>query len=291
MQTKGYRSQVRILISGAAGRMGCALTRTIAAHPDTRLVAALEETEHPALGQDAGEYAQIGSVGIPITHKPLETSEKPDVIIDFSTPQACCQLLAQTQGSQILQVIGVTGFDAAQQAEITQAAKLCPIVQSGNMSLGVNLLSALVEQAARILGENFDIEILDLHHKQKVDAPSGTALLLGQAAARGRNLPLEQPTIRTQKEPKAPREPEEIGIAVLRGGGAIGEHQVWMLGESEALTFTHRAMDRELFAKGALHAALWGQGKKPGLYSMADVLGIAQNSLRLSREKAAKPRQ
>lgn len=197
-----------------------------------------------------------------------------DVVIDFTVPGASAELAraCAARGGPAL-VIGSTGFDAAQLAMIAEASTKVAIVRAGNFSLGVNMLMGLVEQAARALGPDYDIEIFEAHHRRKVDAPSGTALMLGQAAAEGRGVELEKVAQRGRDGITGARRPGDIGFAVLRGGGVIGEHSVMFAGESETLTLTHSALDRGLFARGAVAAALWVADKGPGLYDMQDVLG------------------
>ena len=175
-----------------------------------------------------------------------------------------------------MHVVGTTGCSAEDDAKIAAAARHATIVKSGNMSLGVNLLAVLVEQAARALGEEFDIEILEMHHRHKVDAPSGTALLLGAAAAEGRDIDLPAHSVRTRDGHTGARKRGDIGFATLRGGSVVGEHSVLLAGEGEVIELSHKATDRAIFARGAVHAALWLKGKPPGLYSMAEVLGFSK---------------
>jgi len=171
-------------------------------------------------------------------------------------------------------VIGTTGFDAAGEALINDAAAKATIVKAGNMSLGVNLLALLTQKVAAALGEDYDIEIVEMHHRMKVDAPSGTALMLGEAAAKGRGVPLGEKSVRVRDGHTGARKPGDIGFATLRGGSVVGDHTVIFAGDGERIELTHLAADRGIFARGAVKAALWGKGRAPGLYSMADVLGI-----------------
>jgi 4-hydroxy-tetrahydrodipicolinate reductase len=197
-----------------------------------------------------------------------------DGIVDFTVPASTLALLDVAAEAGLVHVIGTTGIDAAGEAAIRKAAARARIVKSGNMSLGVNLLAALVKRAAAMLDEDFDIEVLEMHHNRKIDAPSGTALLLGRAAAEGRGIDLDQRSVRSRDGHTGARESGDIGFATLRGGTVVGEHSVIFAGPAERIEFVHKAEDRMLFARGALKAALWARGQKPGLYSMADVLGL-----------------
>lgn len=263
---------MRLIVAGAAGRMGRALINLIAATDGVALVGALEEPQSEALGQDAGAIAGRGPLGVTISSDPLAAIVTADGILDFTTPRASLELAALAAQARIVHVIGTTGFSAENESRIADAAHHAVIVKSGNMSLGVNLLAALVEQAARALGPDYDVEIVEMHHRLKVDAPSGTALLLGEAAARGRGVRLVESAVRGRDGVTGVRESGAIGFASLRGGTVIGEHAVIFAGPGERLELAHKAEDRGIFARGALHAALWGRGKKPGLYTMADVL-------------------
>ncbi|MEA2833964.1 MAG: 4-hydroxy-tetrahydrodipicolinate reductase [Methylobacteriaceae bacterium] len=268
-------SDMRLVVMGAAGRMGRMLIRTIGEMPGVAVAAALERPGSDALGQDAGTLAGIGALGVPISDDPLQAVVDADGILDFTAPQASVELAALAAQARIVHVIGTTGLSEADLKKIDAAARHAVIVRSGNMSLGVNLLAALVERAAASLGPDWDIEILEMHHKMKVDAPSGTALLLGEAAARGRNIALSERSVRSRDGHTGARREGDIGFATLRGGSVVGEHSVIFAGTSERLELTHRAEDRAIFARGAIRAALWGRGKKPGHYSMANVLGLA----------------
>jgi 4-hydroxy-tetrahydrodipicolinate reductase len=267
-------SDMRLVVMGAAGRMGRMLIRTIGEMPGVAVAAALERPGSDALGQDAGTLAGIGALGVPVSDDPLRAVVNADGILDFTAPQASIELAALAAQARIVHVIGTTGLSDADLKKIDAAARHAVIVRSGNMSLGVNLLAALVERAAASLGPDWDIEILEMHHKMKVDAPSGTALLLGEAAARGRTIALAEHSVRSRDGHTGARREGDIGFATLRGGSVVGEHSVIFAGTSERLELTHRAEDRAIFARGAIRAALWGRGKKPGHYSMADVLGL-----------------
>jgi 4-hydroxy-tetrahydrodipicolinate reductase len=267
-------SDMRLIVAGAAGRMGRALIDLIAKTPGVTLAAALERPESAALGQDAGIYAGSGHLGIDISSDPLAAALEADGIIDFSTPYASTELAALAAQARIVHVIGTTGLSASDREKIEAASHHATIVQSGNMSLGVNLLASLVEKVAQTLGPDFDIEIVEMHHRMKVDAPSGTALLLGEAAARGRNVSLKDQSVRSRDGHTGARGEGAIGFAALRGGTVVGDHSVIFAGPGERLELSHKAEDRTIFARGALRAALWARGRKPGLYTMADVLGL-----------------
>ncbi|HLH12736.1 MAG TPA: 4-hydroxy-tetrahydrodipicolinate reductase [Methylovirgula sp.] len=264
---------MRLIVAGAAGRMGRALINLIATSEGVTLAAALESPQSPVLGQDAGALAGCRSLRVPVSSDALAAVAAADGILDFSTPRASIELVALAAQARIVHVIGTTGFSAEDEARVAAAAHHAVIVKSGNMSLGVNLLASLVEQAARALGPDYDIEIVETHHRMKIDAPSGTALLLGEAAARGRGIALAEHSLRARDGATGPRKSGAIGFASLRGGTIVGEHSVIFAGPGERLELSHKAEDRGIFARGALHAALWGRDKKPGLYTMADVLG------------------
>jgi 4-hydroxy-tetrahydrodipicolinate reductase len=266
-------SDMRLVVAGAAGRMGRTLIRTIAETPGVALAGALERPG-AAIGQDAGALAGLPPLGVAVTDDPLALLMRADGVVDFSAPAATVELAALAAQARIAHVIGTTGLSEADLAKLEAAARHAPIVRSGNMSLGVNLLAGLVRLAARALGEEFDIEIVEMHHRMKVDAPSGTALLLGEAAAAGRGIDLKTRSARGRDGITGARKAGDIGFASLRGGGVIGDHSVIFAGDGERITLSHQAEDRALFARGALKAALWARGRKPGLYGMADVLGL-----------------
>jgi 4-hydroxy-tetrahydrodipicolinate reductase len=266
-------SQIRVTIAGASGRMGRALIRAVTESQDMRLAFALEQSGHPDIGTDAGRLAGIAEAEIVLTDDPLAALAHSDAVLDFTVPAASAALSELSAQARIVHVIGTTGFSDADLARLGAAARHAVIVKSGNMSLGVNLLSALVREAAKAL-PNYDIEIVEMHHRMKVDAPSGTALLLGEAAAEGRGVGLDDHTVRARDGITGPRNDGAIGFASLRGGTVVGDHTVTLAGPHERIELTHRAEDRMIFARGALAAARWGQGKKPGIYSMMDVLGL-----------------
>ena len=260
------------MVVGAAGRMGQMILRLLEATEGVKLWGALEPSGSPALGQDAGQLAGCAHRGVAITEDALPLVVGADGIIDFSTPAASVALVGLAAQARIVHVIGTTGLTNDDHARIKAAGRHATIVRSGNMSLGVNLLAALVRQAAEATGADFDIEIAEMHHRMKVDAPSGTALLLGEAAAAGRGVPLSEAAVRGRDGLTGARERGTIGFASLRGGTVVGDHSVVFAGEGERIELTHRAEDRAIFARGAIRAALWARGRKPGVYSMADVI-------------------
>ncbi|MCX7305825.1 MAG: 4-hydroxy-tetrahydrodipicolinate reductase [Hyphomicrobiales bacterium] len=264
-----------LVVVGAAGRMGQALVRAIAAIPGASLSAAIERAGSPQVGRDAGEIAGLGPIGVKITDDPLPAFAKADGVLDFTMPAATTEFAGYAAQARIVHVIGTTGCTPDDDAKIAAAARHATIVKSGNMSLGVNLLAVLVEQAAKALEpEDFDIEILEMHHRMKVDAPSGTALLLGQAAARGRAIALADESVRVRDGHTGARKAGTVGFATLRGGSVVGDHSVILAGPGERITLSHHAEDRASFARGAGKAARWARGRKAGLYSMRDVLGL-----------------
>ncbi|MBX5013437.1 4-hydroxy-tetrahydrodipicolinate reductase [Rhizobium lentis] len=267
---------MKLVVVGAAGRMGQTLIRLIHSIEGVKLHAAVERTGSPFVGKDAGEIAGLGPTDVIIGDDPLQAFLHADGVLDFTSPAATVEFSGLAAQARIVHVIGTTGCSADDDARIAAAARHARIVKSGNMSLGVNLLSVLTRQAARALEpSDWDIEILEMHHKHKVDAPSGTALLLGEAAAKGRNIDLASKSVGVRDGHTGAREAGTIGFATLRGGSVIGEHSVLFAGEGEIVTLSHSAADRSIFARGAIKAALWARDKKPGLYSMLDVLGLS----------------
>ena len=267
-------SDMRLIVAGAGGRMGRTLVKAIAETDSVTLAGAVEGHRSPFIGQDSGMLAGVGENGIPIASDVNLRGSKADAVIDFTTPQATVALAALAAQAGVIHVIGTTGLNQDDEAKLQEAASTAVIVKSGNMSLGVNLLAALAKRAARTLGEEYDIEILEMHHNKKVDAPSGTALLLGRAAAEGRGIALGERSVRARDGETGARKAGDIGFAALRGGTVVGDHSVIFAGPGERLELSHKAEDRMIFARGALRAALWARGKKPGIYSMADVLEI-----------------
>lgn len=267
-------TDMRIVVVGAAGRMGRTLVRAVAETQGLVLSAALEREGAADLGRDAGELAGIGPLGVPLTSDALTAFANTDGVIDFTAPAATVAFAELAAQARIVHVIGTTGLSADDEAKVKAAARHAVIVKSGNMSVGVNLLAGLVRRAARTLDADYDIEVLEMHHRNKVDAPSGTALLLGQAAAEGRNVDLEASSVRVRDGHTGARNRGDIGFATLRGGSVVGEHSVLFAGDGEVITLSHHASDRGLFAKGAVRAVAWGRSRKPGLYSMTDVLDL-----------------
>ena len=267
-------SDMRLIVAGAGGRMGRTLVKAIAETKGLALAGALEDARSPLIGWDAGILAGVSELGVKLVGDPAALLEKADGVIDFTIPTATMSLNAAAAKAGKVHIIGTTGLSAADEAAINEAAKAAVIVKSGNMSLGVNLLAALTKRVAKTLDQSFDIEILEMHHSQKIDAPSGTALLLGRAAAEGRGIELDRRSVRSRDGHTGARKPGDIGFAPLRGGTVVGEHSVIFAGQAERIELTHKAEDRMIFARGALHAALWARNQKPGLYSMMDVLGL-----------------
>ncbi|WP_181700392.1 4-hydroxy-tetrahydrodipicolinate reductase [Chthonobacter albigriseus] len=267
-------TDMKLVVVGAAGRMGRTLIRAVATTPGVVLSGAIEREGAADLGRDAGLLAGVGELGVPVTDDPLPAFAAAEGVLDFTTPAASVAFAELAAQARIVHVVGTTGCSAEDEAKFDAAARHAVVVKSGNMSLGVNLLASLVRRAAKSLGPEWDIEIVEMHHRMKVDAPSGTALLLGGAAAEGRAIRLEDAAVRGRDGQTGVRPQGAIGFAALRGGTVVGDHAVIFAGAGERIELTHRAEDRALFATGALRAALWGRGRKPGRYSMADVLGL-----------------
>jgi len=265
---------MKLAVVGAAGRMGRELIKAVTAAEGVTLAGAVEAKGAPAVGRDAGDVAGIGPTGVLVTDDALEVFARVDGVLDFTVPQATVLFAGLAANARIVHVIGTTGCSAEDDAKIKAAARHATTTKAGNMSLGVNLLVELTKKIAAALDEDFDVEVLEMHHRMKVDAPSGTALMLGQAAADGRGVALAERSVRSRDGQTGARRRGDIGFATLRGGSVIGEHTVMFASDSERIEITHKASDRGLFTKGAIKAALWGRGKGPGLYSMKDVLGI-----------------
>ena len=265
----------RLLIAGCAGRMGRALIAEIVRRDDVVLAGGFERPGHPALGADLSTLAGVDQItGLKVAAEAGDLIAETDVLIDFTTPAAALEAARLAAAAACGLVIGATGFDASAEAEILALGARVPIVKSGNMSLGVNLLAALVRQAAARLGVDYDIEISETHHRRKVDAPSGTALMLARAAAGGRGVLLDAKAAGAATGRAGLRREGDIGFAVSRGGGVVGDHAVTFVAEDEAVVLSHRAFDRALFARGAVAAAIWASARAPGLYDMEDVLGL-----------------
>jgi 4-hydroxy-tetrahydrodipicolinate reductase len=267
--------EMKLVVTGAAGRMGRSLIRAVHETDGCVVSGAIEQAGSDAIGADAGELAGVGPLGVAVGSNALEVFAEADGVLDFTVPAASLAFAELTAQARIVHVIGTTGFTAEDEAKLAATGRHAAVIKSGNMSLGVNLLAALVRQAARALDDQFDIEIVEMHHRHKVDAPSGTALMLGAAAAEGRGIDLDHHSVRARDGHTGARNRGDIGFATLRGGSVVGEHSAIFAGEGERVVLSHIAGDRSIFAQGAVRAALWGRGKKPGLYSMADVLGVS----------------
>lgn len=268
-------SDMRLVVAGAGGRMGRTLVKAIGETQGLTLAGALEDTRSPLLGWDAGTLAGLGENHVKLVGAAEGPLKDADAIIDFSAPAATVAYAGIAAAYGKIHIIGTTGLSAADEEKIKEAAKKAVIVKSGNMSVGVNLLAALTRRVAKTLDSSFDIEILEMHHNQKVDAPSGTALMFGRAAAEGRAVDHDKSSVKAREGHTGARKPGDIGYAALRGGTVVGEHHVIFAGPAERIELVHKAEDRMIFARGALHAAMWARNQKPGLYSMADVLGLA----------------
>ena len=267
-------TDLSIGVMGAGGRMGRALVRAISEVDGARLAGGVEQPGHPDLGKDLGVLAALEPFSLSLTDDVEALIETADAIVDFTAPEATARNVALAAEHGTIYIIGTTGLTDAHQQAIEDAAKQTAIVQAANFSLGVNLALALTEQAARALDADFDIEIVEIHHNQKVDAPSGTALALGHAAADGRGVDLDDVSDRGRDGMTGARKRGDIGFAVLRGGTVPGDHTVVFAGADERVEITHKAQDRMIFARGAVRAALWVKGRSPGLYTMRDVLGV-----------------
>jgi len=265
---------LRILVSGCAGRMGRAVIAAIAEDDRFALAGGADRSGCPEKGRDLGALIGVDDMGLAVAETQAADLAAADVVVDFTAPDATVDLARRCADAGVPLVTGTTGLTDDQTAEVAKAAEAVAIVKSGNMSLGVNLLAALVEKAAAALGPDYDVEIFDAHHRRKVDAPSGTALLLGEAAAKGHGVDLSEKSVRGRDGMTGARGEGDIGFAVVRGGGIVGDHAVHFAAEEEILTLAHRALDRALFARGALAAARWTKGRAPGLYAMRDVLGV-----------------
>jgi 4-hydroxy-tetrahydrodipicolinate reductase len=265
---------MRLIVAGAGGRMGRTLIHAIAVTDGATLAGAVEAAGSAVIGRDAGELAGVGKNGVTVTAEVEPLLARAEGLLDFTVPAATIAFAELTARSGLVHIIGTTGLSGENETLIDEAAKRAVIVKSGNMSMGVNLLAALVKRVAKTLDEDFDVEILEMHHNKKVDAPSGTALMLGRAAAEGRGIDLDQRSERGRDGHTGARCAGDIGFASLRGGSVVGDHTVIFAGPAERVELSHRAEDRMIFARGAVRAALWARGRPPGLYSMTDVLGL-----------------
>ncbi|MGR3660386.1 MAG: 4-hydroxy-tetrahydrodipicolinate reductase [Paracoccaceae bacterium] len=263
-----------IVVTGASGRMGQMLIRTVLASDKAKLVGAVERKGHDWIGQDVGVAMGGVAIGIVVTDDPIEVFAKAQAVLDFTAPAATVEFAALAAQARAVHVIGTTGLSEDDLKKLNAASRHAVIVRAGNMSLGVNLLVKMTQMIAAALDDDFDIEVIESHHNQKVDAPSGTALMLGQAAADGRGVELSDVSDRGRDGITGARKRGDIGFTAIRGGDIVGSHDVLFAGAGEQITLRHVATDRSLFAKGALRAALWGQDKNPGEYDMFDVLGL-----------------
>jgi 4-hydroxy-tetrahydrodipicolinate reductase len=263
-----------IVVTGASGRMGQTLIKLIMASDKARLAGCIERPGHAWIGRDVGEAMGGPALGVMVTEDPLEAFAKAQAVVDFTAPAATVEFAALAAQARAVHVVGTTGLEAEHHRMLDLAAHHAVIIQAGNMSLGVNLLSRLTQKVAAALDEDWDIEIVEAHHRMKVDAPSGTALMLGQAAAEGRKVRLEDARVSGRDGITGARVRGTIGFSAIRGGDVVGEHDVIFAADGERIVLRHLATDRSIFARGALKAALWGQDQKPGRYDMMDVLGL-----------------
>ena len=263
-----------IVVNGVSGRMGQMLVKLVSESPAARLVGALERPGHAWIGRDIGEAMGGAALGVSVTGDPLEAMAKAQAVIDFTAPAATVALAGIAAQARAVHVIGTTGLTGDDIAKLDAAARHATIIRAGNMSLGVNLLVQHARKVAEALDESFDIEVVEAHHKHKVDAPSGTALMLGAAAAEGRGVQLDRVADRGRDGITGARVDGHIGFSSIRGGDIVGEHDVIFAADGERIVIRHIATDRAIFARGALKAALWGIGRHPGSYDMVDVLGL-----------------
>ena len=263
-----------VVVNGASGRMGQMLVKLVSEDKAMTLVGALERAGHDWIGQDVGVAMGGTELGVKVSDDPLEVMAKAQAVIDFTVPAATVAMAELAAQARAVHVIGTTGLSEDDLAKIKAASRHAVVVRAGNMSLGVNLLVQLTKQVAAALDADFDIEIVEAHHRHKVDAPSGTALMLGEAAAVGRGVKLADVKESGRDGITGARRRGDIGFSAIRGGDIVGEHDVIFAGEGERIVLRHMATDRAIFARGALKAALWGQGRKPGEYDMLDVLGL-----------------
>jgi 4-hydroxy-tetrahydrodipicolinate reductase len=267
-------NQPGLVITGASGRMGQTLIRLAQTSDKLRLVGCVERSGHPWIGRDVGEAMGGTPVGVKVTDDALEAFAKAQAVVDFTAPAATVDFAALAAQARAVHIIGTTGLEPDHLAKIDAASRHAVIIRAGNMSLGVNLLVRMTQKVAAALDADWDVEIVEAHHRMKVDAPSGTALMLGQAAAQGRGVSLDDSKVSGRDGITGARAKGSIGFSAIRGGDIVGEHDVIFAGEGERVILRHVATDRSIFARGALRAALWGQGQKPGQYDMMDVLGI-----------------
>ncbi|MEC3863351.1 4-hydroxy-tetrahydrodipicolinate reductase [Mesobacterium sp. TK19101] len=269
--------QPGVVITGVSGRMGQMLVQQVQASAHLKLVGAIEREGHAWVGQDLGTAMGGAAIGVTVSDDPLEAFARAQAVIDFTAPAATVAFAELAAQARAVHVIGTTGLSDDDLTKIKAAARHAVIVRAGNMSLGVNLLTVLTRQVAAALDADYDIEVVEAHHNRKVDSPSGTALMLGEAAAEGRGVHLAEVSDRGRDGITGARKRGDIGFTAIRGGDIIGEHDVIFAGQGERIVLRHIASDRALFARGALKAALWGQDKGPGEYDMIDVLGLKRD--------------
>ncbi len=265
---------LKVAVFGANGRMGRAVTRVVCASADAELVGACTEAGHATVGQDVGELAGLGQLGIPVLGDAAEALANADVAIDFTLPAAVPGNLAAARATGTAVVMGTTGLNAEHVALLSESSEEISILYGRNLSIGVNVFTELARQAAAYLGDEWDVEITEAHHRYKLDAPSGTALQLGEAVADARGQNLEDVAVYGRHGHTGERPPGAIGIHAIRAGNIVGDHTVAFVSDTETVQLSHHAVDRELFASGALRAAAWLHGRPAGLYSMRDVLGF-----------------
>ncbi len=266
--------RVRVAVPGAAGTMGRMSLKVLAETPSTELVAAVERPGSTFLGQDAGLVAGLGEMGVTIRSELDDALANAQVIIDFTAPAATAWTVSRAAEQEVAVVIGTTGLGEAEKRAVWQASERIPIVLSANMSLGVNVLLGLLAEAARALGDDYDVEIVELHHRLKKDAPSGTALQMARVLAEALGRDLDRDARYGREGQVGARTRDEIGVLAVRGGDIVGEHTAYFCGLGERIELTHKASSRETFARGAVRAAEWVRGRAPGLYDMQDVLGL-----------------
>jgi 4-hydroxy-tetrahydrodipicolinate reductase len=267
-------SELSIGVAGVAGTMGTMIVRQVLETQNTKLTAGSVRPGSASQGIDIGEICNVGSLGVGATDSAAALFDACDAVIDFTLPESVAGHAAAAAETKTAWIVGTTGLDSAGEAAMTDAANVVPVVFAPNMSLGVNLLFVMVEQVARALNDEFDIEIFEIHHNRKIDAPSGTALGLGRAAALGRGVDFERASVLSREGQTGARKRGDIGFGSLRGGDIVGEHSVIFAGPGERVEIAHKAAGRHIYASGAIRAAQWAAGRPPGLYDMTDVLGL-----------------
>lgn len=263
-----------IVVTGASGRMGQTLVKLILAADRWTLAGAIERAGSPWLGRDLGEAMGMGALGVTVTDDPLPAFARARAVVDFTAPAATVEFAGLAAQARLVHVVGTTGLEPEHHRRLDLAAPHAVIIQAGNMSLGVNLLTRLTQKVAAALDADWDIEVVEAHHRMKVDAPSGTALMLGKAAAEGRGVDFDASMVSGRDGITGARARGSIGFSAIRGGDIVGEHDVIFAADGERITLRHIATDRGIFARGALKAAAWGLDQKPGRYDMMDVLGL-----------------